>query len=348
MNTEVGVQTSSLANAGLRWERTEALNLGLDIALLNNKIDLSADFYKMTTTDLLMNRNLPEVTGFSSIMSNLGELGNRGFELTLNTVNISHSGFSWKSNVVFSLNRNKINKLFGDIGSYTLLGKTQTGELPDYTNQWFPGQAIDVIWDYKVIGIWQSNEAGEAAKYGLEPGDFKAVDVNNDGAYVNLQDKQFIGYTKPRYRLGMRNDFSFLKNFTASIFIRADLGNLGTYPDALEFGWDSNGWQNRNVGPMPYWTAEHPNNEYARLNPTISSFGGGLMIYKPISFVRIQDASLTYNLPATIAQRIRVDKLQIFGSVRNLATFTKWPGWDPESGMNPMPRTYTIGLNFSL
>lgn len=139
-----------------------------------------------------------------------------------------------------------------------------------------------------------------------------------------------------------------MKNFTASVFIRSDLGHIGSYSPALNSGYESNDRWNRNVGPVPYWTADRPNNEYARLNCIRAVFGGGLMIYKPRSFTRIQDISLTYNLPADLAKRISLNNLQFFGSIRNLATFTKWPGWDPESGMTPMPRTYTIGLNLSL
>jgi TonB-dependent starch-binding outer membrane protein SusC len=358
-NTRVGVYNTTLANPGLRWEKTASLNLGVDIVLLDNRIDLTADVYDMTTTDLLMKRILPRVTGFSSITTNLGELGNRGLDLTLNTKNITNPNFSWRSNFVFSLNRNKIKKLFGDVGPYTLLGEEHYGEVPDYSNQWFPGQPIDVVWDYDVTGIWQTGEQ-EAATYGLQPGDFKAADVNGDGKYVNLDDKKFIGYEAPRYRLGLRNDFTFLKNFTASFFIRADLGHVGSYREALNSGYESNDRWNRNNGPVPYWTADRPDSEYARLNPIVSSFGGGLMIYKPRSFVRIQDVSLLYSLPAAIAQRMKLSNLQVFGSVRNLATFTKWPGWDPESGLiptpppsplpvvTPMPRTYTFGLSFSL
>ena len=344
----VGVSTSSLANSGLRWEKTSALNLGVDIALLDNKIDVSADVYDITTTDLLMNRTLPRVTGFSSITTNLGEVGNKGFEMTLNTRNVSKRNFSWESSLVFSFNRNKIKSLFGDTGTYTILGKQRTGEVPDFTNDWFPGEAIDVVWDYDVTGIWQLDEAAEAAKYGMQPGDFKSVDVNNDGKYVDVVDKQFIGYTVPRYRLGLRNDFSFLKNFTASVFIRADLGQISSYSAALNSGFESNDRWNRNNGPVPYWTADKPNNEYARMNVNTGGYGGGLMIYKPSSFVRIQDVSLAYNLPSAPLKRIKVINMQVFGSIRNLATFTKWPGWDPESGMNPMPRTFTIGLNCSL
>lgn len=354
-SVRVGVSTSSLANSALRWEKTSALNLGIDISLMENKIDLSVDVYDMTTTDLLMNRTLPRVTGFSSITTNLGEVGNKGFEMTLNTRNIIKKDFSWESNFVFSFNRNKIKSLFGDTGTYTILGKQRTGEVPDFTNDWFPGEAIDVVWDYDVTGIWQLKDAAEAAKYGMQPGDFKSVDVNKDGKYIDVVDKQFIGYTVPRYRLGLKNEFNFLKSFTASVFVRADLGQISPYNVALNGSFESNDRWNRNNGPVPYWTADKPNSEYARLNVNTGGYGGGLMIYKPSSFVRIQDVSLAYNLPSELLKRIKVINIQVFGSIRNFATFTKWPGWDPESrmypnpiGMTSMPRTFTFGLNCSL
>jgi TonB-linked SusC/RagA family outer membrane protein len=347
-SVRVGVYNSTLANSSLSWEKTTSTNLGVDMTLLDNKIDLTAEVYDMTTTDLLMNRILPRVTGFSNITTNLGKVQNRGFELTVNTRNLATSNFSWRSGLVFSLNRNKIKSLFGNIGEYTLLGQKQSGEVPDFTNQWFPGHAIDAVWDYNVTGVWQTKEAADAATYNMQPGDFKSEDVNGDGKYVDVEDKQFIGYEVPRYRLGFRNDFTFLKNFTASIFVRADLGHIGSYSVALNSGFESNDRWNRNNGPVPYWTADNPNNEYARLNVNTGGYGGGLMIYKPRSFVRIQDLSLSYSLPANAVKRIRMNNLQVFGSVRNLATFTKWPGWDPESGMSPMPQTMTIGLNCSL
>src|SRR5690606_16982400 len=108
--------------------------------------------------------------------------------------------------------------------TYTLLGEEKSGELPDFTNGWFPGQDIDVVWNYDIIGIWQSNEAEEARKYNMNPGDYKGIDVNDDNKFIDLDDKQFIGYETPRFLHGLRNDFAFLKNFTASVFIRADLG----------------------------------------------------------------------------------------------------------------------------
>jgi TonB-linked SusC/RagA family outer membrane protein len=345
-NIQVGVQNTTLSNRGLTWERTESVNFGANIGLFENRVDLTADYYIGTTTNLLMNRLLPRITGFRSITSNLGELENRGFELTLNTVNINSNGFKWNTNFVFSVNRNKIKKLFGDTGEYTLLGETRTGELPDFSNHWFPGRSIDVVWDYDVIGVWQMEEEEQADVYNMSPGDFKAVDVNEDGQYTDLIDKQFIGYTTPRQRLGMRNEFSY-KNFTAAIFIRADLGHLIPFNQALQ-GSLSHDRRNYNGGPMPYWTPENRNNEYARLRPIHSAYGGGLNIYKPGSFVRIQDVSLSYALPASIIERLELNSLSVFGAIRNLYSFDEWPGWDPESRMTPMPRIYTLGLNMSL
>jgi TonB-dependent starch-binding outer membrane protein SusC len=344
-NTLMGTTTSSLSNPGLRWERTQSLNAGFDIGLFDDRIDLTVDYYDMTTTDLLMNRQLPQITGFASIMANLGELGNKGFEMTLNTVNINRPKFSWKSNFVLSLNRNKIIKLFGDTEQIDLGGgNIVTRLLPDYTNGWFPGEAIDVVWNYDILGIWQLDEEAEAASFKEKPGYYKARDVNGDGTYTEKGDKQFIGYTRPRYRLGLRNDFDFLKYFTASVFIRADLGHIGNY-SYIFIG--SSTMDRLGTWQRPYWTPTDPNNEWPALAHLWDALPG-IAKYLPRSFVRIQDVSLSYTLPATVTKHVRVDNLRVYCSVRNLCRFTKWPGFDPESGTSPMPRTYTIGLSLSL
>jgi TonB-dependent starch-binding outer membrane protein SusC len=295
-----------------------------------------------------MRRNLPDITGFNSIMANLGELENRGFELTMNSVNISSSNLTWRSNFVFSLNRNKINRLFGDVGTYTLLGEEREGELPDFSNLWFPGQAIDVVWDYEILGVYQEHEADEAAQYNLRMGDYKVVDVNEDGKLVDVVDKQFIGHTAPRYRMGMRNDFSFLKNFTASIFIRADLGHISTWstptqPDMF--------YGTRSIGrPYKYWTKDDPDTEHSRLDFRFARgfYDGNINVHRSRAFVRIQDLTISYNLPGFLANSLLMNSTNIFFSVRNLYSFDKWPDFDPESGMSPMPRTFTLGINMSL
>ncbi|MDB5261709.1 MAG: SusC/RagA family TonB-linked outer membrane protein [Adhaeribacter sp.] len=345
-NVQVGVYNNTLANPNLVWEKTKSVNLGVDMGLFNNRLDISLDYYDMTTTDLLMNRLLPQITGFTSITSNLGELGNKGFELTMNTVNVNQPKFSWRSHLVFSLNRNKIKKLFGDYEAVTIDGKTVRREVPDYSNEWFPGQAIDRVWNYELLGIWQLDEAANAAEYRMKPGDFKALDVDGSRAYEALTDKKFIGYEQPRYRFGVRNDFNFLKNFSASIFVRADLGHIGALPEALHQGSET--YDRRNTWALPYWSPDNPTNDYARLIVNENAYGGGIRIYKSRSFVRIQDLSLSYALPSDIAPLLKLNNLRIFGSVRNLYSFDKWPAWDPESGDTPMPRTLTFGLDFSL
>ena len=120
---EIGVFSSSLANAELLWEETEAFNIGLDIKLLNNRINMSFDAYDGTTYNLLLERQLPRLTGFKDITTNLGALGNKGLEASINTININTKDLEWKTSLVFSLNRNKIKELWGDFGDYTLLGK---------------------------------------------------------------------------------------------------------------------------------------------------------------------------------------------------------------------------------
>ncbi len=350
--TQIGVYTSTLSNPGLKWEETESTNLGVDMGLFGNKVTLTMDVYNSTTKNLLVRRSLPRVTGFEYVTTNIGALGNRGLEITLGSTNVRTSQFTWRSNVNFSLNRNKIKSLFGQMGDYVLEGKSQYGEIPDITNGWFPGKSIDAVWNYNIQGIYQVEEAEQAKKYNLKPGDYKVEDVNNSGTLEALQDKQFIGYTTPRFNLGFRNDFDFLKHFTASIFLRADLGHIRSFPQSVT-GWST--YDRNSTANFEYWTADNRSNDYPRLNNNISPFGGGIMPYKPVSFLRVQDVSLSYNVPAEWASAIKLKSARVFGSVRNLATFTKWPGWDPETGRNtdnpnldPMPRTFTVGVNVSL
>lgn len=344
-DVQMGIYTSTLSNPSLVWEETESYNLGFDIGILENRINVTLDYYDMTTTNLLVDRSLPRVTGFENVTSNIGELANRGFEMTIGSVNINTPNLNWRTNFNFSLNRNEIKSLFGETGEYILGGQTYNGEIPDFENEWFIGQPINVVWDYDILGVWQVEEAAEAAEYNLSPGDFKANDLDNNGAYEALQDKKFIGYTEPRYRLGLRNEFDFLRNFSASVFIRADLGHIRQFQQSVA-GWST--FDRISTANYPYWTPDNRSNEYPRLNINDSPYGGGIMPYKPTSFVRIQDVTLSYNVPAAIAQRIKLQNARIFGSVRNLYSFDNWPGWDPESGHTPMPRTITMGVNLSL
>lgn len=345
---ETGVYNTTLANPNLRWERTEAFNAGLDISLFNNRVDMSMDAYDAQTHDLLLKRQLPKITGFASIYSNLGILGNRGIEATVNSVNIDTRSFLWRSSLVFSMNRNKIKELWGNYGDYKLLNEEHNGELPDFENLWFPGYARDIVWDYERIGIWQSDEKDDAAKYGVAPGDYKVTDVNADGKYTQFEDKKFIGYTVPRVRLGFKNEFRFLKNFSATLFFRADLGHLREIPGIMG---NRSTHDRRNDWAWGYWSPENPNAKFARnvYPDNWGRYGGGLRVFEPTSFLRLQDVSIAYNIPLNRLQHLfSIQSMRIMLTGRNVLTFTKWPGFDPESGSVPMPKTFTLGIDISL
>lgn len=163
--------------------KTASWNVGLDFGFLGQRINGSIDAYYMPTTDVILDRSLPTITSFGSVTSNLGEIVNKGVEITLNSVNISRPNFEWSSTATFSLNRNEIKHLYG---IYTdildehgnIIGQK---EMDDVGNRWFIGHDINEIWDYKLLGIWQLGEEEEAAKYGQKPGDpkvcIKAISV---------------------------------------------------------------------------------------------------------------------------------------------------------------------------
>lgn len=344
-NTQVGVFTSSLSNPQLSWEETQSLNFGADMTLFDNRFTMSLEYYDAETRRLLVNRSLPTITGFKEVTTNIGALGNKGFELTASSQNVRRSNFSWTTSFNFAFNRNRINSLFGDMGTYTLEGETYTGELPDFSNQWFVGKPLDVIWDYNILGVWQMEEAEQAGQYGLQPGDYKAEDLDGNLLFEALYDKQFIGYTQPRFRMGLRNEFRFLQHFSASVFLRADLGHMRNFAPSVA---DYSTYDRRSTANFDYWTPENRTNQYPRLGNNRSVFGGGLTPYHPTSFLRVQDVSLSYTLPVDAAQRMRLNGARLFVSGRNVYTVTKWPGWDPESGFNAMPKFYTIGVDLTL
>lgn len=339
-----GVFSTTMANSNLKWETTKSFNSGVDFGVLNNKISGSIDGYLMSTTDLLIDRALPGIIGYSSVAANLGELENRGFELTINSSNINHRDFSWNSSLSFSFNRNKIKHLYGDMknildASGNVIGQKESD---DVTNQWFIGKSIDRVWDYERIGIWQKDEADKAAIYGKKPGDIKLKDQNGDGVLNPTDDKIFQGYTRPPYRLGLNNNIQY-KNFELSFFIRADLGFYRVNP--LYQQGDGLSISRRNIMYFDFWSEENPSNEYPRLNAnSIPSFN----VWKNSSFVRVQDVSLSYNFPKHLINTFKMKQLKAYVNLRNLLTITSWNNWDPESGTTPMPKYITFGINANL
>ena len=344
-NVMVGLTNSSMANPNLKWEGTEAYNIGIDFTTLEGRLSATIDAYRGTTHDLLLDRKLPRIIGYDVVTTNLGKLSNQGINATISGQLLEQDAVRWTSDVVFSLNRNRIDRLWGDMVEEIVDGKTVYREVPDYANGWFPGEAIDRVWGYRIRGIWQEEDMEEAAKYGLRPGEYRAVDVNDDGTYRQFDDKQFLGWTEPRFTLGWRNDVTFLKQFDASIFLRADLGHIGARGDFNHSG--SSTYDRSNTVDIPYWTPQNRSNTYPRLNMNRSLYEGGINRYESRSFLRVQDVSIGYRIPGRTLSALSIDQLRLFVSARNLFTVTSWTGWDPESSGSPMPRVFTFGLNAS-
>lgn len=327
---------NSMMNRDLKWEKTAALNFGLDFTLFGNILDGTIEAYDMSTTDLLVQRSLPDILGFNWVWDNLGEVRNKGFEVSLNSTNMSRENFVWRSGLNFQLNRNKIISLYGDMDD-------AGNELDDQSNKWFISESIDRIWHWKTDGIWQSNEADEAANYGVKPGDYKVVDVNDDGLFTNA-DKQFLGYTEPRFRWSLRNEFKFHKNFDLSFQLYSNWGHSSSFNQLK----NRDGFLDRTSSYVfPYWTEENPNNEWARL---YSSEGGssGFNVYRKRSFIRIENISFAYTVPKAIVERAKIQNLRFYGNIRNVAVYSpEWDFWDPES-VGPTPRYFTLGVDITL
>ena len=356
-----------MANPKLKWEYTEAKNLGLDLSFLKSRFNATAEFYIMNTNDMIMRQTLPGFSGFTNITTNLGQVENKGFEISLNSQNIKTHDFEWSTSFGYSKNKNTIKHLYYQ---YTATLDDQgnvTGmqEVNDITNKWFIGQPVSAIWDYRVTGIWQASEVDEAKRYGQRPGDPKVANnytaddkQNADGTTTpvyNDKDKEFLGQTAAPIHWSLRNDFVFFKDFTFTFNIYSNWGAKCLNTNYLNRdNTTAEITNNFNVYMKDYWTPEHPTTEFARLNangPSTVPAPGKLY---DRSFVRLENIALGYSLPRLLTSKWDVEKVKIFASIRNAAVWAKdWKYWDPETYNDGdrynlkgfAPRTYSVGIN---
>ncbi|HOS73604.1 MAG TPA: SusC/RagA family TonB-linked outer membrane protein, partial [Bacteroidales bacterium] len=329
--------TNRMANSSLKWERTSAFNVGLDLAVLKGRIRANIEGYYMITKDLLIPRQLPNITGYASVMANLGQVDNKGIELTLNSINIGTKDFTWSTDLSMAHNRNKIVHLYGDYVSDPVTGKMV--EQDDIINKWFIGHAIDQIWDYKTLGIWQQNEAAEAAAYSRSPGDYKLEDVNKDGYYTNA-DKQFQGYKNPVVRLTFRNVVQY-KNLELVVKMYSNLGHYraNNYVRNGEAFYDRSTYYN-----VPYWTPENPGNTWAR----IDSYKTGFDVWQNNSFVRIDNVALSYNVPNKFLNKFKIAGCRFSLVSENSYVIAPWWSWmDPEYN-DYSPSNLSFKINVTL
>lgn len=349
-----------LANPNLEWEKTQSTNIGLDFGFFDDRLTGSLDVYLMKTHDMIMSKRLPGFSGFGSITTNLGEVQNNGFELSLSSLNIKRQNIEWRTTLGVSYNKNRIKHLYYEMEDVKDADGNVTGqkEMDDTSNGWFIGHTISEIWNYKVLGIWQKDQAEEAAKYGQKPGDpivensYTADDkVNADGTVTpvyNNNDKQFLGQTAPKVRLSMRNEFTLFKDLEFSFSLYANLGHKSLAGYYLN---NDNGANMvtycYNTYKKEYWTVDNPTNDYARLNASGPNGATGAQKLYNRSFVRFDNVSLSYTLPQRLIRPLALQRVKLFATVRNLATIGSWEYGDPETG-GLATRQYTFGLDITL
>ena len=344
------LSVNRLGNPNLEWEKTSSWNFGLDFAVLNKRLSGSIDFYHKKTHDMIMAQRLPNFTGFGSITTNLGEVTNTGFEITLNSRNIDTKDFKWSTSLGFSYNKNKIKHLYYE---YDEDGK----EMDDTSNGWFIGKPIGEIWYWKTDGIWQADEAEQAALVNQKPGDPKVVNVYTeddkileDGTRVpvyNDKDRVYHGTTQPPIYWNMRNDFQY-KDFTFSFSMYSYMGHKSRAGYWLN--GDNSGsmfTQTCNTYKKEYWTPENPTNDYARLNAVGPSGVTGIEKVYNRSFVRLDNITLGYTIPRDITNKWGIQRVHVTAGINNVFTIDSWEYGDPETG-GFANRQFQFGLNVTL
>ena len=388
---------SNLSNPNLKWEASEQYNVGLDFAAFSNRLELTVDGYIKQTQDLLMQTFVPSHIGSNSWgeintpYANIGKTRNVGIDVQINARPVITRDFMWSSSLTLSHNRNKIVALNDD--SQRIYGNIDWWAPFQTVTMFAVGQPMGVFYGYETEGLFQ-NEAdilGHASQTGSkEPysnkidkvsgawiGDLKFKDQNGDGV-INDADQKIIGDPNPDLTFGFTNTFSW-KNFELNVGLTGQIGgdilNWARYrTEGLSSIWDNqavsvlNRAQTEKIDPNG--SDDISNLQLAKGHNGIPRFsnldanGNQRMSdrwLEDASYLRIQNISLTYNLPEKWAKKVFMQSARIYFNVQNVYTFTNYSGYDPEigafnqssllqnidRGRYPTPRTYTIGLNLS-
>ncbi len=327
-NPAFGYIPTMIPNKDLGWETTATKNLGLDFGFLDDRIYGSVDLYQTETSDLLMQSILPALTGYSSVIANIGKTETKGIDLQLTTRNVNIRDFRWSTSLNFSSVKEKIVEL------------SAGGD--DVSNAWFVGEPLNVFYDYEKVGIWQSDEADDAESFDKKPGEIKVKDQNDDGKISAADDRVILGQASPKWTAGMTNNFSY-KNFTMSVLVYARVGQM--IDSEFRKMYYTGGIHNTPY--VDYWTPENPTNDYPRPvlgnDQYISTLG-----YIDGSFLKIKEIRLAYNLPKVATDFLHTDRISVYTTAKNFFTFSELKDYDPERGGSatfPLTKQLVFGLN---
>ena len=335
----------TIANPDLKWETTDQYDAGLDLSFFGDRINLTADVYRKITKNLLLNASLPTSTGYATAYENVGSVQNQGLELSLSTVNIRNSRFSWTSSFNIAFNSNKVLGLANNqesLSSYV-----------QWDNHWFTtpayiarvGQPLGLMYGYVWQGNYQYSDFNQTAtgaylikdnvpgngnnRINIQPGDIKYKDINGDGT-VNSQDYTVIGRSLPIHIGGFSNNFTY-NGFDLNVFFQWSYGNNIQNASRMVFEGNvlNSGYLEQFASYNNRWS---PGNQNAPNFRAGGYFGGGYSsrTVEDGSYLRLKTVQLGYNLPKSLLQRLKISSIRVFASAQNLWTWTKYTGEDPE------------------
>jgi TonB-linked SusC/RagA family outer membrane protein len=317
----VGFAPNNLSNQALGWERSQELNLGLNLGLLNNRITAVFEVYKRTTKDLIMKEALPTTNGFNTRIANVGRVSNKGLEILLNTVNVSTKNITWTTSLNFAKNINRLEALPNG-AQYGWSGSTN----PE--NVLAVGYPLKSFLFYKANGIWQLQDSTAAKSYGAVPGSVRIVDQNKDGkissGVVGADDRVILGTQLPNFTMGMTNRVSY-KGFDLAVMMYYRNGTMFKNGFLSNYASDAGGG-GRLV--LDYWTRNNPSNTMWGMG--VAKSNSDALYYEDASFLRLSDITVGYNLPRTRLEKMGMDRLRVYAQLVNPAYFTKFRGGDPE------------------
>lgn len=334
--TTMGSAPGSIANKDLKWERSQELNLGLNMGFLNNRISATVEVYNRKTKDLIIQQNLPTSAGFTSVAANVGQISNKGVEIILNTRNISTKDFNWTTTINFAKNINRVEALSNGVSA--IIG-----------NSLFVGYPVKSYYDYRWTGIWQLADSVAAKGFSQVPGSVKVADTNGDGVISSAtgkDDRQILGTQLPNFVMGMTNKF-YYKNFDLSFLFYYRNGTL--YKNGMVDGTMGDYGNTRyNHMVMDYWTRNNPTNDY--YGPAVSNPYRGARSYEDATFLRLSDVTFGYTMSDSQLKGKKIERMRLYLQVINPRYFTKYHGQDPEYNSNTyiddVPNmTYTFGMN---
>ncbi len=386
VHTPVSVYSQNIPNYSLGWEKSYNMNIGVDAAFLDSRIDVSMDYYDTKTKDVIWQKALPVTNGAwgtdggtsSNYMMNVNmcETRNKGFEMTLNTRNIVTRDFTWNSTLTFNYNKEKITKLAGSDSDVVSNGE---GGLALAL-----GEAVNSYYHYKLDGIWQKGEETDASVFNAAPGDIKiyipGMVKEADGRFYKIDketgapvadesgntvyytpdnpytpsdaDYQILGHNSPDWTLGFQNNFTY-KNFDLGVFVYARYGQM--FPYDMLTSYDPTGKRNF-PKYFNYWTPDNPSNDFPAANANRSleqNTGYYALRYVDGSFLKIKNITLGYTLPKSLINKAGMEKCRFYATITNPFVFAKshlLEDYDPEMNGSleyPLTKQLVFGVNIT-